>query len=225
MVYVTPTITSTTQITTKLMNLFESQYLEMKTIYDNSNHDSLYYLQSEIQTKFFLKEANRVSSADADKLDGSHAATIIGKGLPIGSIIWWHDDLESIPPGWHLCDGTNGTYDYRDYMILGKGPIHNTLMQTFGALTASVSGNITIATHAITVDEFPIHEHIYYDLNTPWIPSVVTNDALVSSASIQEATSDNGGNQPHGHTGSTITLEDIGIMPEYQSLHLIKRVS
>lgn len=29
--------------------------------------------------------------------------------LPVGSIISWHDAIETVPNGWALCDGNNGT--------------------------------------------------------------------------------------------------------------------
>ena len=31
-----------------------------------------------------------------------------------GLVIIWHSTIASIPAGWHLCDGTQGTPDYRD---------------------------------------------------------------------------------------------------------------
>ena len=39
----------------------------------------------------------------------------------IGSIVMWNGPLSSIPDGWHICDGTNGTPDLRDRFIQGAG--------------------------------------------------------------------------------------------------------
>lgn len=44
-------------------------------------------------------------------------ATLID--LPAGSIIAWEN--LAIPPGWVVCDGTNGTPDLRDKFVLGAG--------------------------------------------------------------------------------------------------------
>ena len=42
------------------------------------------------------------------------------KVLPIGYIESWSGPLESIPKGWALCDGTNGTLDLRVKKYAGK---------------------------------------------------------------------------------------------------------
>ena len=42
-------------------------------------------------------------------------------GLPINTIAIWHSSIGSIPPGWHHCDGTNGTPDLRDRFPIGAG--------------------------------------------------------------------------------------------------------
>jgi len=39
--------------------------------------------------------------------------------LPSGSIIMWSGPQSTIPSGWHLCDGTNGTYDFRGRYAVG----------------------------------------------------------------------------------------------------------
>lgn len=39
----------------------------------------------------------------------------------IGLICLWSGTLESIPAGWQLCDGTNGTPDLRDNFVVGAG--------------------------------------------------------------------------------------------------------
>ncbi|MBA7685416.1 hypothetical protein ES703_93840 [subsurface metagenome] len=45
--------------------------------------------------------------------------------LPIGIIVIWHGPIADIPPGWSLCDGTNGTPDLRDRFIIGAGSTYN----------------------------------------------------------------------------------------------------
>lgn len=43
-----------------------------------------------------------------------------------GVITAWSGGLGNIPPGWALCDGTNGTPDLRDKFIPGSGPTFST---------------------------------------------------------------------------------------------------
>jgi hypothetical protein len=38
-----------------------------------------------------------------------------------GSIIFWSGSIESIPSGYALCDGTNGTPDLRNKFVVGAG--------------------------------------------------------------------------------------------------------
>jgi len=38
-----------------------------------------------------------------------------------GMIILWSGSADSIPDGWHLCDGTNGTPDLRDRFVVCAG--------------------------------------------------------------------------------------------------------
>jgi hypothetical protein len=42
-------------------------------------------------------------------------------GLPRGVIVMWSGDLDTIPSGWALCDGSNGTPDLRNRFVLGVG--------------------------------------------------------------------------------------------------------
>lgn len=42
-------------------------------------------------------------------------------GIPQGSIIPWYGNLSSIPSGFALCNGQNGTPDLRDRFIVGAG--------------------------------------------------------------------------------------------------------
>lgn len=56
---------------------------------------------------------------------GTLNATSVMQGgyplLPAGAIIMWSGTVASIPAGWQLCDGTNGTPDLRGMFIVGAG--------------------------------------------------------------------------------------------------------
>ena len=41
----------------------------------------------------------------------------------IGVIELWSGSIATIPPGWSLCDGTNGTPDMRDQFSIVAGPL------------------------------------------------------------------------------------------------------
>ncbi len=42
-----------------------------------------------------------------------------------GMIMGWPWSIASIPSGWHLCDGTMGTPDYRNCYLAGAGDTYN----------------------------------------------------------------------------------------------------
>lgn len=44
-----------------------------------------------------------------------------GGGVPIGSVMMWKGSYETIPDGFQLADGTNGTPDLRDRFLMGIG--------------------------------------------------------------------------------------------------------
>lgn len=60
--------------------------------------------------------------------------------FPKGFISIWSGDAGSVPPGWHICDGTAGTIDLRDRFLMGAGPLNP---------PGSVSGSMT-HTHPFT---------------------------------------------------------------------------
>lgn len=57
--------------------------------------------------------------------------------IPIGCIVLWSGAVNSIPSGWRLCDGTNGTPDLRDRFVVGARADSN------GAATTFITGSDT----------------------------------------------------------------------------------
>jgi hypothetical protein len=68
-------------------------------------------------------------------------------GVPAGAIIMWSGALSSIPDGWALCDGTNGTPDLRDRFIMGVSAGEDP-----GATGGSTSHSHTVDSHTHSVD-------------------------------------------------------------------------
>ena len=46
-------------------------------------------------------------------------------GVPSGAILMWSGGIATIPTGWALCNGANGTPDLRDRFIVGAGSTYN----------------------------------------------------------------------------------------------------
>ena len=71
----------------------------------------------------------------------------------------WSGTVSSIPSGWQLCDGTNGTPDLRDKFVVGAR------QDAGGVAMTNVSGSLTQsggeAYHTLTINEIPPHSHTY----------------------------------------------------------------
>lgn len=62
----------------------------------------------------------------------------IHANLPTGVIVMWSGAIGSIPAGWALCNGSNGTPDLRDRFIVGAGSSYS-IGDTGGESTVTLS--------------------------------------------------------------------------------------
>ncbi|MEQ8424558.1 MAG: hypothetical protein RIA63_07595, partial [Cyclobacteriaceae bacterium] len=67
--------------------------------------------------------------------------------VPAGGIIMWSGSIASIPTGWALCDGGNGTPDLRNRFIVGAG-------SSYGPGATGGANTVTL-----TATQIPIHNH------------------------------------------------------------------
>jgi microcystin-dependent protein len=86
-------------------------------------------------------------------LNHAHAG---GSTVPTGAIVMWSGTVASIPQGWVLCDGQNGTPDLRDRFIRGAAAGQNP-GATGGSLTHTHADH---ATHTHTYTQVPNHVHV-----------------------------------------------------------------
>ena len=78
-------------------------------------------------------------------------STAVQDAVPIGTIIMWGRGVDTIPEGWHICDGTNGTPNLQDKFVIGAGSNHPA-----GSTGGSEDGKISFT---ITQDQMPKHRH------------------------------------------------------------------
>lgn len=80
-----------------------------------------------------------------------------------GMIMIWSGTIASIPPGWLLCNGSNGTPDLRDRFVIGAA------QDSGGIAATNVTGVLTqtggSATHTQTIAEMPAHHHSFTGFN------------------------------------------------------------
>ena len=77
--------------------------------------------------------------------------------VPSGGIILWSGSTGSVPSGWYLCDGTNGTPDLRNSFIVGAGNTY-AVGATGGTADAVVVAHTHTASSTSTVTD-PGHNH------------------------------------------------------------------
>ena len=74
---------------------------------------------------------------------------------PTGLIGMWSGAIATIPTGWALCDGQNGTPDLRERFIVGAGG-NNASVAGIGYTVTNTGGEVT---HTLTIAEMPSHSH------------------------------------------------------------------
>lgn len=126
---------------------------------------------------------------------------------PIGAIMGWTDP-DNIPQGWHICDGTEGTYDLRGKFILGASEDH-AVGETGG------SEEVTL-----TTAQMPKHHHggktkrgSFDSTKTLYGLTKITS-ATDDNSNI--STTDTGSSEPHPNMPPYIALifiQKIGVTP------------
>ena len=110
--------------------------------------------------KFVLQDANSNLIASYDNIYGilGTVPTSSSSSLPSGCIVLWSGSTGSVPSGFYLCNGSNGTPDLRDRFIVGAGGNY-TVAQTGGSADAIVVSHTHTATSTSTVTD-PGHAHV-----------------------------------------------------------------
>jgi hypothetical protein len=108
--------------------------------------------------KFILKDSSDVTIQTYDNLYGIIGATPPpATPIPAGGIFLWSGSIGSIPAGYALCNGSNGTPDLRDRFVVGAGSTY-AVDATGGSADAIVVTHNHTATSAVTD---PGHSHSF----------------------------------------------------------------
>lgn len=112
--------------------------------------------------------------------------------LPRGMIMMWSGSVATVPAGWLLCDGTNGTPDLRNRFIVGAGTGVDPSLYTPGATGGANTVQLTVA-------QLPPHAH-GIDIGTRQAYAFQSGglDAMFSTPNQAFSVTENtGSNQPH----------------------------
>ena len=103
--------------------------------------------------KFVIQSATATSIQTLDNLYPIlQNAPTSAPAIPSGGIILWSGSTGSVPSGWYLCDGTNGTPDLRNSFIVGAGNTY-AVGATGGTADAIVVSHTHTATSTSTVTD------------------------------------------------------------------------
>jgi hypothetical protein len=140
--------------------------------------------------KFVLCDSNNNVIQTYDNLYGIlQTAPTVSATVPSGLIAIWSGSLGSIPSGWVLCNGSNGTPDLRNSFILGAGSTY-----AVGTIGGSADAIVVSHTHTATSTVTdPGHRH----------GSDFTGDSSVGGSGT--------GNQLAGNTAHLMTTATTGI--------------
>ena len=97
------------------------------------------WLNSGYSYKFVLSDSSNSVIQTYDNLYGIPSSIASATAVPSGGIIAWSGSIGSIPSGYVLCNGSNGTPDLRDKFIVGAGTSYS--VGNTGGFTSSVTSS------------------------------------------------------------------------------------
>jgi hypothetical protein len=168
-------------------------------------------MQTGYSYKFILQTSTGTTLQTLDNLypilqsSSGSAATV-----PTGLIAIWSGATGSIPSGWTLCNGTNGTPDLRNSFIIGAGSTY-----AVGATGGSADSIVVSHTHTITD---PGHVHNTTSNGTGAIINASANgDNGLSTSTTASATTGITATNSSGTSGTGANL------PPYYALAFIMK--
>jgi hypothetical protein len=90
--------------------------------------------------KFVLADSANVVIQTYDNLYGIIGTSPSVSAVPAGGIIMWSGSIASIPSGYVLCDGTNGTPNLKDSFVVGSGATY--AVGNTGGFDAAATSNV-----------------------------------------------------------------------------------
>lgn len=124
-----------------------------------------------------------VSNAGVLTVNGI-AGNIVGAFVPSGSIIMWSGSIASIPSGWYLCNGLNGTPNLQDRFVVGAG-------STYAVAAIGGTADAIVVDHTHTLIDAG-HTHSYSAASSTTTISAGGGTALTNQTSTTTASATTG---------------------------------
>lgn len=174
-------------------------------------------------------DGSRATAGGAEILVAGDTEGVVAAAFVVGQVIMWFGAAPSIPDGWQLCDGSNGTPDLRDKFVVGAGSTY-TLGATGGDDETGSAGAHTHTTtsgaHALTEAEMPAHTHrVAGDgQNAAFDSTGVERPVDYPGGQGSVVTSSTGGGDAHSHPDGTTDSQGAHThtaLPPYKALYFI----
>jgi len=142
--------------------------------------------------------------------------------IPTGAILLWSGSIGTIPSGWALCDGNNGTPNLTDKFVQGAGGSLNP-DDTGGSATGSVSVSGSTGNTSLSTSQMPSHNHDWETGGT-FSNNAFSESNLQNFGSIRNSvpTEFTGGGSSHNHSFSGSGSVDT--VPPYYALAYIMKL-
>ena len=127
-------------------------------------------------------------------------ATAVAAAFPSGGIIIWSGSVASVPSGWYLCNGSNGTPDLRDRFVVGAG-------STYAVAATGGSANAIVVSHTHTATSTVTDAGHFHDMGAvrdagPYGSTTISSQTVEDWTSARTSTSS--GNTSTNTTGITV---------------------
>jgi len=127
-----------------------------------------------------------------------------GGNVAVGSVMIWSGSAVSIPSGWQLCDGTNGSPDLRDKFVVGAG-------STYAVDATGGSKDSILVLHSHTINN---HTHSFSDSfsgNTDYFDTSHTHGFSANATANVQTSYGTGSNALYGGNTSTMNSGTVPI--------------
>jgi hypothetical protein len=170
--------------------------------------------------KFVVKTSAAVTLGTYDNLYGIIGVlnTSTGTTIPTGMISLWYGSIGSVPLGWYLCDGTNGTPDLRDKFVVGAGSTYS-VAATGGSADAIVVSHTHTATSVVTD---PGHNHTYLKAGGPAVQSGTNTPCFTSNSSDNTGTATTGITVATTNATAGVSGTNANLPPYYALAYVMK---
>lgn len=145
--------------------------------------------------------------------------------IPTGIITKWSGSVASIPAGWYLCNGANGTVNLVDRFVVGAGSSY-----AVGVTGGNRNAVVVHHSHSAWTDVQGEHTHAYNYYDQNYQASVSGNGSISNIGGISGVANPNANIKSAGSHGHNVGVSGSGEdgtnknLPPYYALCFIQKV-